>query len=338
LNGETSHGVTWHEIAAGVDEGLIYVQKTFDIAPDETALTLNTKCFEAGISTFATLLEEIEAGTLAGKPQDLAARSYYAKALRPQAGATLRFDQPAEALLRLVRGLDFGKGYANPLGVPKLYSADGVYAVTSMIADTNAAHGAPGTVLSVSKEGVVIAAADQPVRITGNRISDDADMTDVLAAGTILPLLDAAEMESLSQAVGNAARHEDAHRRLLSALHDVDLMDVRARSPDSRPDPSTLPLVLPAGLSREGKLAAIAGFMLRLSDQDHISLAYADDAVRQASTQYAGYFLESVPLAIDMIDGASIAAFTAGFSERLAEVRKHGPGLSDLPLRFPNQT
>ncbi len=338
LNGETSHGVTWHEIAAGVDEGLIYVQETFDIAPDETALTLNTKCFEAGISTFATLLQEIEAGTLAGKPQDLAARSYYAKALRPQAGATLRFDQSAEALMRLVRGLDFGKGYANPLGVPKLYSADGVYAVTSMIADTNAAHGAPGTVLSVSKEGVVIAAADQPVRITGSRIGDDADMTAVLTAGTILPRLDAAEMESLSQAVGDAARHEDAHRRLLSALHDVDLMDVRARSPESRPDPSTLPLDLPAGLSREGKLAAIAGFMLRLSDQDRISLAYADDAVRQAATQYAGYFLESVPLGIDMIDGAPIAAFTAGFSERLAEVRKHGPVLSDLPLRYPNLT
>src|SRR5690606_32253550 len=134
----------------------------------------------------------------------------------------------------------------------------------------------------------------------GRRIGADTDMTDVLAAGTILPRLDAGELERLSQAVGNGARHEDAHRRLLSALHDVDLMDVRARSPDSRPDPSTLPLDLPAGLSREGKLAAIAGFMLRLSDQDHISLAYADDAVRQAATQYTGYFLESVPLGIDM--------------------------------------
>lgn len=334
LNGETSHGVTWHEIVASVDKGVIYVQENFDIAPDETALTLNSKCFEAGISTFATLLQKIEAGTLAGQPQDLSARSYYAKALRPQAGATLRFDQSAEALLRLVRGLDFGKGYANPLGVPKLYSADGVYAVTSMIADTNAAHGAPGTVLSVSKEGVVIAAADQPVRITGSRICDDADMTDMLIAGTILPRLDAAEMESLSQAVGNAARHEDAHRRLLSALHDVDLMDARAYAADAAADPSTLPLNLPASLTRDQKLAAIAGFMLRLSDQDRISLAYADDAVRQAATQYAGYFLESVPLGIDMIDGAP----TAGFSERLAEVRKHGPVPSDLPLRFPNLT
>ncbi|MGO4841921.1 formyltransferase family protein, partial [Rhizobiaceae sp. 2RAB30] len=43
LEGETSHGVTWHALASGVDEGGIYVKQSFDIAPDETALMLNTK-------------------------------------------------------------------------------------------------------------------------------------------------------------------------------------------------------------------------------------------------------------------------------------------------------
>src|SRR5690606_25611497 len=51
LEGENRHGVVWHAITAGVDEGQIYVQAGFDIAPDETALTLNSKCFEAGIAT-----------------------------------------------------------------------------------------------------------------------------------------------------------------------------------------------------------------------------------------------------------------------------------------------
>ncbi|MBC7171304.1 MAG: peptide synthetase, partial [Polyangiaceae bacterium] len=43
LGGERTHGVTWHAITAGVDEGDVYAQRTFPLAPDETALTLNTK-------------------------------------------------------------------------------------------------------------------------------------------------------------------------------------------------------------------------------------------------------------------------------------------------------
>ena len=38
LNGETQHGVTWHLIDGGVDEGAVIDQRLFDIADDETAL------------------------------------------------------------------------------------------------------------------------------------------------------------------------------------------------------------------------------------------------------------------------------------------------------------
>ena len=34
LNGEASHGITWHVIEGGIDEGRIVARRVFDIAPD----------------------------------------------------------------------------------------------------------------------------------------------------------------------------------------------------------------------------------------------------------------------------------------------------------------
>ena len=48
LNGERQHGITWHLMTREVDRGDILAQRRFDLADDETALTLNTRCFEAG--------------------------------------------------------------------------------------------------------------------------------------------------------------------------------------------------------------------------------------------------------------------------------------------------
>lgn len=46
---ERTHGVTWHLVEGGIDEGRVLVQREVPIAEDETALTLNAKCYAAGI-------------------------------------------------------------------------------------------------------------------------------------------------------------------------------------------------------------------------------------------------------------------------------------------------
>ncbi len=63
LAGEATHGITWHHIAGGVDAGAVLVTRAFDIAPDDTALTLNTKCFAAGMDSFPDVITALEAGT-----------------------------------------------------------------------------------------------------------------------------------------------------------------------------------------------------------------------------------------------------------------------------------
>ena len=103
LAGETQHGVTWHAITDRIDEGDIYVQSTFDIDEDETALTLNAKCFEAGIASFVELIEQIEVGATQRRAQTLDDRTYCAKDDRPDAAATLDFTRATAEVDRVSR-------------------------------------------------------------------------------------------------------------------------------------------------------------------------------------------------------------------------------------------
>src|SRR5258705_13354284 len=62
MNGETVHGITWHLMTDGVDAGDILKQQCVEIAENDTAFTLNTKCYEAAIRSFTQLIGELEAG------------------------------------------------------------------------------------------------------------------------------------------------------------------------------------------------------------------------------------------------------------------------------------
>ena len=44
MAGEPVHGITWHEMTARADAGRIVRQVSFEVSPEETALSLNAKC------------------------------------------------------------------------------------------------------------------------------------------------------------------------------------------------------------------------------------------------------------------------------------------------------
>ena len=89
LDGTTRYGVTWHVMENGFDTGDILQRHMFDVAPGETALTLNAKCYEAGIESFTALTDDITAGRLTPIAQDLTARGYYGLAMRPALVGTI---------------------------------------------------------------------------------------------------------------------------------------------------------------------------------------------------------------------------------------------------------
>ena len=165
LAGETQHGVTWHAITDRIDEGDIYVQSTFDIDEDETALTLNAKCFEAGIASFVELIEQIEVGATQRRAQTLDDRTYCAKDDRPDAAATLDFTRATAEVDRVARALNFGQGYPNPLALPKVRTKNGVYFVLGLEKAVNITGDMPGTVVASGEDGAVVSTIDGSVRI-----------------------------------------------------------------------------------------------------------------------------------------------------------------------------
>ena len=164
LRGEREHGVTWHVMTEEVDAGPILQQRAVPIAPDESALTLNAKCYDAALESFAVLVEELASGAGSGREQDPAGRSYFPRDLRPPFAAVIDWERPVAEISALVRALDFGP-YPNPLDRPKLAHGHSFWACPQV--ETVAAPGeaAPGTLVAAGPGGLVIAAADGHLRI-----------------------------------------------------------------------------------------------------------------------------------------------------------------------------
>ena len=171
LAGEKKHGVTWHLVTSGVDEGEILSQTYFDINPDETAFTLNAKCFEAGYTSFEALVPALAAGTvgkLDSRAQDLSQRSYFGRRHRPPAGGVCSWGESAATLARLVRALDFGPRYPNPLTLAKVHLGTSLYAVVAAEEQgVSPSSPLPGTVrLSTGEDtSVTVATAEGDLRL-----------------------------------------------------------------------------------------------------------------------------------------------------------------------------
>src|SRR5690606_30400292 len=148
LHGERTHGVTWHRIEGGVDEGDIVAQRIFEIDERETALTLNTRCYELGIETFAQLIEALGRGEERRRPQDLTQRTYFGRYDRPPAACVIDFEQPAHRVDALVRALDFGR-YPNPIGVPKVVLERGALLLPAVERAADSTSEPPGTVIAI---------------------------------------------------------------------------------------------------------------------------------------------------------------------------------------------
>ena len=165
LGGETQHGVTWHEMIERVDAGRILKQRVVDVAPDETAVSLNAKCYEAGIVSFAELVDELATGTATYADPQLAQRTYFPLHRRPANAGVLRWDRPAAELYALARALDFGPSQ-NPLGVPKVDLGADILLAPRVEPLPVTSRARPGTVVGLDGDSVIVATATEDVRLS----------------------------------------------------------------------------------------------------------------------------------------------------------------------------
>src|SRR5262249_49488551 len=62
LNEEDEHGITWHEMVAGIDEGRILSQRRFAVTRADTAHALNARCYEEAVSAFSEIVPKLSSG------------------------------------------------------------------------------------------------------------------------------------------------------------------------------------------------------------------------------------------------------------------------------------
>ncbi|MFM8278264.1 MAG: condensation domain-containing protein, partial [Cyanobium sp.] len=106
LNQESLHGVTWHLMTEGIDEGDILLRRSFPIPPGCDALQLQLLCIEAGVNSFATLLCDLEGNTAQGQSMEAEAdRSHFGRYARPPRAGVLSLCEPLPRTAALIRSL-----------------------------------------------------------------------------------------------------------------------------------------------------------------------------------------------------------------------------------------
>ena len=346
MNQEPEYGITWHIITAGVDTGDIVAQRTYEVAPEETSLSLNTKNFAAALETFESMIPQLAAGDVPRTPQSTEGRQVFTRSQRPAAAAVIDFSASASAVEALVRGLHFGR-YPNNLATPKVQKGSRTAAVWSAQVVEHAGGEDAGTVVAID-DAIVVKCGQDALRIT--------ELTE-LTGGTITPAEFAASANlSVGErfdapALDMQARLTEVNRVLakaepfwlsrLSRLAPAQL-SFGASAPGASVRYESIPLNVPtpfASYAQEGGAAAlIAGFvayLARTNGESRFHLGFADDAMRAELADLQTWVSLDVPFAGDVDLEREFEVVQSGVDAELDRLRKKKTYLRDLVGRHP---
>ncbi|MGR3761994.1 MupA/Atu3671 family FMN-dependent luciferase-like monooxygenase [Roseobacteraceae bacterium NS-SX3] len=325
IEGAQEHGITWHVMEGGADEGDILVQRLFGVAADETAFSLNSKCYAAAMDSFPEVLEQLESGTLNRQRQDLSQRKYYAKADRPAAGGRLDFTRPAEEVVRLVRALDTG-AYWNPMCAAKI-EAGGRILLAGKAALANGA-GPAGTILEISGDSLTAAAGSGAVTLSQitSPAGEAVDIQALLRPGDLLPSLSPVEAMAVTAKLAETQKGEPYWRAQLAALQPV---PVPLAQPTGGEGISRRMIAAPAAVSEPEAAAAVLAWALLSSGEDAAGIALATANMAPVPGLISGW----VPLQASRT--GNVRELCNRAAEVMEQARSFGGFAEDLIARAP---
>lgn len=163
MRGESKTGLTIFWPDERVDTGPILLQKEVEIAPDDTLGSVYfEKLFPLGVDAMLEAIDLVRDGKAPRIDQDESRATY--ETWCDEADAEINWSKPAQEVHCLIRGTDPQPGAWTTLSGKKLK----VYG--SKVADEG---GVPGEILSVSEDGLLVAAGDRGIRIARVRPHDD---------------------------------------------------------------------------------------------------------------------------------------------------------------------
>ncbi|MBL9079374.1 MAG: LLM class flavin-dependent oxidoreductase [Planctomycetes bacterium] len=336
LHGEAEHAVTWHRVEPQADTGEILLQRSFAVAADDTAFTLNARCFQAGQETFGELVDGLAGGALTGRAQDLTRRSYFGRHARPPALAVLDFGDTAEAVARVVRAFDHG-GYKNPIAIAKVRAPLGVFvpAGVQVVPSTGAV---PGTVTAVADDAVQVACRDGEVRLLRPRclrlgpLDARALAAYGVAVGAQLPRLDDAARTQLGELARASAPADEAWVEALRLQNPLPVPD--GAPAGERADAAELPVALPPGATDVATRGALcAAFLARATAVGEFTLGLRTAGTAGLVDAAADLAVAFPPVQLHAEPKATFADTVAALAGALQAAAARGPLLRELVVR-----
>ncbi len=153
--GDAESGVTVMRMEAGLDTGPMLLKVVTPISADDTGGTLHDRLAKMGPPAVVRAIAGLADGSLQGEIQDDALATYAHKLNKDE--ARIDWTRPAVELERLIRAF-------NPW--PVCHSTLDGESVKVLAANLSTGQGAPGEILSASKDGLVVACGDQALSLT----------------------------------------------------------------------------------------------------------------------------------------------------------------------------
>ncbi|WP_122710564.1 methionyl-tRNA formyltransferase [Pseudomonas viridiflava] len=153
--GDAESGVTVMRMEAGLDTGPMLLKAVTPITAQDTGGTLHDRLAELGPPAVLQAIAGLADGSLIGEVQDDSLANYAHKLNKDE--ARIDWTRPADELERLVRAF-------NPW--PICHSTLNSEALKVLAAALAEGQGAPGTILSASKDGLIVACGENALRLT----------------------------------------------------------------------------------------------------------------------------------------------------------------------------
>jgi len=164
-NGERRHAVTRHWMDPGIDSGSIAYAASFELTERDTGLSVSARCVREGVRLVERLLEDAAAHpeAIPRTEQDLSRRRYYRRAEIPDEGRIV-WTRPARRIVDLVRASDY-LPFPSPWGIPSTRLGELEFGIVKASRTGASADAPPGTVGDGEDADLLVAAADEWVRV-----------------------------------------------------------------------------------------------------------------------------------------------------------------------------
>ncbi len=334
LEGAKEYGVTWHEMTAEADRGRVLEQSRFEIGANESAFSLNARCFNEGMESFSKLADKLVDGTLQPAEQDFSQRSYFGKHRRPVGAGLIDFSLRSELVRAFVAAHDYGNGYANPFGLAKVKVGDRVIAAQAAV-QLDQAPSTPGTVESVGDDGLVVSTVDSAVRLEGLRcmLGTTLSAQKLTEWGFVAGAsVDAGAADALTSLNDTAVRKEAAWTRTLSSLSSAEL----PAGLDAGDTAEVHQVSVSVAHDAKETIERFALFLGRLNGCAPVDVRFSSDALDEAAVGVEAFVHSHVPLRVVVTPDASVGEARERVSGAIDRCHIRGPYLRDLFLRVPD--